>query len=81
MIYDNETFIKYRQHKDNVVGAKRMTAGPRLKMWAHKLKDPGLRNGRSELCKELCRRYADMIDNDALADLEIIGNYREKEVL
>lgn len=79
LIYDNETFIKYRQHKNNVVGAGMATVASRMKMWAHKIKDPGLRNGRSELCRELCRRYADIIDSDALADLEVIGAYREKK--
>ena len=29
--------------------------------WLRKLKEPVLRNGRSDLCKELCQKYADLI--------------------
>lgn len=42
--------------------------------------NPDLRNGRSGLCMELCKKYADLIDNDILEKMEAIGTYRNNRL-
>lgn len=61
IIYDNRSFIKYRQHEANVVGIKRKR-GERLK----KLKNKKLRNGRSLLAQEACDKFSGLIDENSL---------------
>ena len=78
LLYDDTPHIRYRLHENNVFGLKERTIASLCKTWLRKLKEPVLRNGRSDLCKELCQKYADLIDNDILDKLEVIGMYRDK---
>ncbi len=54
--YDTRSFIKYRQHENNVVGAKSSFA-KRIKEKIKKLRHSEYRNGRSMLARELCLRF------------------------
>ncbi len=75
ILYDEQPHILYRQHENNVVGVRKNSL---IGQWIKKIRDPRQRNGRSDLCNELCRKYADVIrDNDILEDLEMIGSYRD----
>ena len=74
IIYDEKPYILYRQHGDNVVGAKKEN---RLKLWRKKLRDPALRNGRSDLARELLRGYEDRIEDPETLDiLHAFADYR-----
>lgn len=66
IIYDNRSFIKYRQHGHNVVGAYRDGFFKRLRARWKKLFDKKLRNGRSLLAQELCSTFPELIENEPL---------------
>ena len=76
IIYDDESYIKYRQHGDNVVGADGISA---VSGWKKKLKNPQLRNGRSSLAKEILDKYSDLIKEDTVKlSLENYAFYRSE---
>ena len=73
--YDPESFILYRQHENNVVGVRE---GSVIKEWNKKLKKPELRNGRSDLAKEILKSFKTSIENrDILERLKLYANYRD----
>ena len=55
--YDERSFIKYRQHENNVVGASADGFSKRLKKRLKKLTSKELRNGRSKLAEEICEKF------------------------
>ena len=57
IVYDENSYILYRQHENNVVGAKEMTSLQLLEDKAKKLRNKNLRNGRSLLAKEMVRLF------------------------
>lgn len=57
LVYDSRSFIKYRQHAGNVVGAYGDGLLKRLKKKFKKLFCPESRNGRSMLAKEAVRAF------------------------
>lgn len=57
IIYDETGYILYRQHENNVVGAKDSTGLDVLKWKIKKLKNKDLRNGRSLLAEEAVRLF------------------------
>lgn len=57
IIYDNNSYILYRQHENNVVGAKESTGLDVLKEKINKLRNKDLRNGRSLLAKEIVKLF------------------------
>ncbi len=74
-IYDPRSFILYRQHEDNVVGAQGTST---LQEWKKKLKDPKLRNGRSLLAKEILEKFDDRItDPEIRTRLNRYAYYQE----
>ena len=74
IIYDPASFILYRQHGNNVVGVKENSF---FQEWFKKIRNPALRNGRSELAGEIVEKYRDLItDNELLARLKHYANYR-----
>lgn len=58
IVYDKNSYILYRQHENNVVGAK-SSLGKRLKNKFKKIKCKEYRNGRSMLAKEICEKFPD----------------------
>ena len=56
IIYDSGSFIKYRQHENNVVGAK-SSFSKRLKERTKKIRHAEYRNGRSLLAKEIVEKF------------------------
>ena len=74
IVYDENSFILYRQHENNVVGVKKNSI---VKQWMKKLKDDSQRNGRSKLCKEIYEKFGDIISDDKCKrKLDICGNYQ-----
>lgn len=56
IVYDKRSFIKYRQHENNVVGAK-SSFNKRLKERIKKVKHTEYRKGRSLLAKEIINKF------------------------
>ena len=69
IVYDENGYILYRQHGNNVVGVRKANV---LMQWIEKMKNPEQRNGRSLLCKEIMSKCADLIASE-----EIISKVRE----
>lgn len=57
IIYDERSFIKYRQHEDNVVGADTTSIKKKIKLKIKKLTNAEERNGRSKLANELVNKF------------------------
>ena len=57
--YDKRSFIKYRQHETNVVGACETNFFYDLESKCNKLFGSGYKNGRSILAKEICDLFYD----------------------
>lgn len=57
IIYDENSYILYRQHENNVVGAKESTTLSVLREKVKKFKNKNLRNGRSLMAKEMVRLF------------------------
>ncbi|MBO4235318.1 MAG: hypothetical protein J5928_02580, partial [Firmicutes bacterium] len=73
--FDMESGILYRQHENNVVGVREVK---KLDLWKKKFKDPALRNGRSQLARELYSGYKDEIEDPNTAEfLRMCGFYRD----
>ena len=56
IIYDKRSFIKYRQHENNVVGAS-SSFSKKIKSRFKKLRHAEYRNGRSLLAQEIVERF------------------------
>lgn len=68
IIYDSRSFIKYRQHENNVVGAK-SSFSKRFKERLKKVRHPEYRNGRSVLAKEISKKFPDEIKSYPLIEI------------
>lgn len=66
IIYDPEAYILYRQHSNNVVGVRKENI---FRQWKKKIDDPSLRNGRSDLAKELLEKYGQYIQDPEKKEL------------
>jgi Glycosyltransferases involved in cell wall biogenesis len=79
IVYDENSYILYRQHENNVVGVRTQT---KFKEYLKKFKDPKLRNGRSLLAKEIYELFQDKIEDSSLKEeLYYIGNYQASKKL
>lgn len=77
IVYDENSYIKYRQHANNVVGAKQETFLSKCRQYVDKLKNKEERNGRSLLAKEIYLKYGDYL-SDNKDELYMYGFYNEK---
>ncbi|MDE6504999.1 MAG: glycosyltransferase family 2 protein [Clostridia bacterium] len=62
IVYDKRSFIKYRQHENNVVGAGKSSLSKRIKERTKKLSNKKLRNGRSKLAQEICLKFPEQVE-------------------
>ena len=71
IIYDNRSFIKYRQHGGNVVGAYQQKAklSKRIKVKIRKLFNPELRNYRSNTARELRKSFPEKIKEHPMIEM------------
>ena len=75
VIYDKNSYIRYRQHETNVVGARGQNV---FEQWKKKIKRSNLRNGRSCLAAEIVQRFSgDIRDKSITSTLERFGHYKE----
>ncbi len=63
ILYDERSFIKYRQHENNVVGANNNGFVKKFKEKSEKVFNKKFRNGRSWLAKEIFERFPDQVEN------------------
>ena len=68
IIYDERSFIQYRQHENNVVGAK-SSFRKRLKEKYRKVFHREYRNGRSLLAREVCEKFPEEAQKYPLLEL------------
>ncbi|MDE7167420.1 MAG: glycosyltransferase family 2 protein [Clostridia bacterium] len=82
IVYDERSFIKYRQHENNVVGASKAGFGKRLKAKLKKLTHREKRNGRSWLARELCACFPEVVEKYPLITFSAKANkYKYKRKL
>lgn len=67
--YDGRSFIKYRQHENNVVGASKAGFRKRLKSRVKKLFHSECRNGRSMLARELSLKFPEEVKKYPLMEI------------
>lgn len=75
IVYDNNAYICYRQHENNVVGAFAPSVKDKFKTKINKLRNKDLRNGRSLLAKEVIEHYYDYAKSYPI--LFICANYKK----
>jgi len=68
IVYDGRSFIKYRQHENNVVGANSGGFKKKLKSRTKKLFHSEYRNGRSMLARELCLKFPEEVKKFPLVE-------------
>lgn len=66
IVYDNRSFIYYRQHENNVVGAYSMSFVELVKSRLKKIYHTEFRNGRSKLATELVTAFPNESSGNAL---------------
>lgn len=69
IVYDERSYIKYRQHENNVVGASKDGFVKGLKRRFKKLSNKELRNGRSKLAQEVCAKFPEQAANFPLLEV------------
>ena len=77
IIYDENGYILYRQHENNVVGVRETS---HLEEYKKKLKKKHLRRGRSTLAGMIAQNYSDLLTPDLLKRLSKYGNYRRSPI-
>lgn len=70
--YDNRSYIKYRQHESNVVGAEKDSRIDIIKMQFGKIRDSSQRNGRSMIAQEAVKCFPESVPETDF--LRICGN-------
>lgn len=74
-IYDENSYILYRQHETNVVGVRKPNV---FREWKKKLQNKDLRNGRSILAEEIVSKFDDLIKNERIREtLHLCATYKE----
>lgn len=73
--YDSRSFIRYRQHANNVVGI----APRRGERWK-KVKDKKLRNGRSLLAREACEKFSDLTERHPLVAMSALTDKHKGKI-
>lgn len=69
LVYDNRSFIKYRQHGGNVVGAYKPSFFKKMKQRGKKLLNRELRSARSRQSGEVCEKFPDKALNFPLLQI------------
>ena len=69
LVYDNRSFIKYRQHGNNVVGSYKPSFQQRMRQRRKKLFDKDLRNIRSRQSREICEKFPEVASKFPLLQL------------
>lgn len=81
IVYDQNGYILYRQHENNVVGVKKITVFGTLKSQIEKLVGKKPRNGRSMLAYELIKGYPETKYENLLVACANSKQYRNKWII
>lgn len=81
IVYDQNGYILYRQHENNVVGVKKITVFGTLKSQIEKLVGKKPRNGRSMLAYELIKGYPETKHENLLVACANSKQYRNKWII
>ncbi len=76
VIYDDNAYIKYRQHDNNQIGAKR-TFLEKLGRRIDTLKKTGKDHGKSDCAKEFLAQFHDMLSDEDRTIVEKVAYYRD----
>lgn len=77
IIYDQEAFIKYRQHSANVYGARSNSWGSRLKGLNSSIKNSEKEHYRETQAREFINLIGDSLPTKDRETINLIANYRE----
>lgn len=77
IVYDNRSFMKYRQHGANVVGAYKASFGKRLRAKFRKIKHNELRNYRSKTARELCLKCPELTCKYPIIEMCAVADTRK----
>lgn len=75
IVYDNNSYINYRQHDNNVVGAFEPTFKDKIKEKLKKYNNSELRNGRSMLAREVTEHFYEYAKS--YPTLFVCANYKK----
>ena len=78
VIYDEESYILYRQHANNVVGVKKRN---KLLAQFKKFRDKSKQNGRSFLAYEILNKFSDNVSDDKKEFLNKCAFYKSNRKL
>ena len=81
IIYDQESYIYYRQHENNVIGIKKETVKEKIKKWRRKLANKELRNSRSKRAKEIYTKFGDCFSNKLVKASAYPENIRNRIII
>ncbi len=76
VLYDEQSYILYRQHGDNVVGVKKMSPWKRLGLYVNVILGKNQGHLRSWTANELRRCYGDIVVGEAKEVLDLYGGLR-----
>lgn len=74
IIHDNNSYILYRQHGSNVVGAKENNK-QKIKRRLNSLKNP--KHYREKMAQEILNGYADILNHNSKKIINYFANYRK----
>lgn len=75
LVYDNNSYIQYRQHGDNMIGALKEKKSFFGKLHSIMFEEHW---PNSHLCSELLKGYSDKIDKDKIKPVIYMANYKKK---
>lgn len=76
VIYDEDSYILYRQHGENVVGVKKMPIGKRLGLYVNVILGKNKGHLRSWTADELRRCFGDIVAGEAKEVLDLYAGLR-----
>lgn len=81
IVYDNRSFIKYRQHENNVVGSFKPSLSKRIKSRFKKVKDKKYRCGRSRIAAEACERFPEKTQDELMRACATASDRKSKKII
>ena len=82
IIYDNNSYIYYRQHDHNVVGIKQPTIVEKIRRKISKIKKRDTRNSRSKRAYAMVTKYGDYLEsNDLIRACAYPKSFKNKMII
>ena len=77
IIFDEKSYILYRQHENNVIGVKKTNI---FVNWINKINYTIQRNGRSRICAEILEKYGENMEGKIIDELKPYAYYRNNSI-